>query len=201
MVDLHGPGGERDWRCEDAYDYTDVLPRRAWAWEFLRRDRDYQKAWSDVSTTVRIETPSPNLTVITAGAELAEMARWGLFFRRPARAGRDRGRRPLGPARLSPCPANVRAPVRSSPPRSGLSPVQHPMPRHAPADVGRHATPAVSRGRPNAPTRRLRREPPRAGEPADRRRVRPPGGASAAGGAAIPQSLVYARSAPCLASR
>jgi len=81
MVNSYAPGGEWDWRCDDAYDYTDVLPRRAWAWEFLRRDPDYRQAWSDVSTTVRIETLSPNLTVIAAGAEIADMARWGLFFR------------------------------------------------------------------------------------------------------------------------
>lgn len=111
MVDPHGPDDEQDWRRDGAYDYTDVLPRRAWAWEFLRRDPDYRQVWSDVSTTVRIETPSPSLTVITAGAELAEMARWGLFFRRPARAGRGYRRRPLGSACLSPCPAGVRAPA------------------------------------------------------------------------------------------
>ncbi|MGE0333844.1 MAG: DUF6499 domain-containing protein [Gammaproteobacteria bacterium] len=157
MVDPQESGGKRDWRCEDAYAYADVLPRRAWAWEFLRRDPHFRQTWSDVSTTARIETPSPNLTMITAGAELAEMVRWGLFFRRPARAGRDRGCRPVGPARLSPRPADDRAPVRSSPPRAGLSPLRDPVSRHGPADGGRCAAFAVSRGRPDPSAHRLRR--------------------------------------------
>lgn len=73
--------GGSDWRRDATYDYTDALPRRAWAWEFLRRERDFQQAWSETSDTVAIETPAPNVTVMTAGAELRDMARWGLFFR------------------------------------------------------------------------------------------------------------------------
>jgi len=76
------PGAE--WRRRTAYDYTAALPRRGWAWEFLRRDSAYRRAWTDASAAVAIETPAPNLTVMTARAELREMAHWGLFFRRRA---------------------------------------------------------------------------------------------------------------------
>jgi len=31
-----------DWRSADAYRYTLSLPMTAWAWEFLRRNPDYQ---------------------------------------------------------------------------------------------------------------------------------------------------------------
>lgn len=70
-----------EWRHRGAYDYTASLPRRGWAWEFLRRDGAYRRAWTEASAAVAVETPAPNLTVMTACAELREMAHWGLFFR------------------------------------------------------------------------------------------------------------------------
>lgn len=81
MVEPRETADASDWRRDATYGYTDALPRRGWAWEFLRRDQDFQQAWSETSATVAIETPAPNLTVITAGTELRDMARWGLFFR------------------------------------------------------------------------------------------------------------------------
>ena len=84
MVDPPNTSSVADWRSRAAYDYAAALPRRAWAWEFLRRDSDYRRAWAEASATVAIETPAPNLTVMTAGAELRHMAHWGLFFRRRA---------------------------------------------------------------------------------------------------------------------
>lgn len=84
MVDPPNTIPDADWRRRDAYDYTAALPRRAWAWEFLRRNGAYRRAWAEASAAVAIETPAPNLTVMTAGAELREIAHWGLFFRRPA---------------------------------------------------------------------------------------------------------------------
>jgi len=98
-----------DWRRRAAYDYTAVLPRRGWAWEFLRRDAAYRQAWSEASAAVAIERPAPNLTVMTARTELPELADWCLFFRRCARADSDRGRCLLGFARVSARSADPRA--------------------------------------------------------------------------------------------
>lgn len=98
-----------DWRRGTAYDYTAALPRRGWAWEFLRRDSAYWQAWSEASAAVTIERPAPNLTTITARTELPELADWCLFFRRCARADSDRGRRLLGFARVSARSADPRA--------------------------------------------------------------------------------------------
>ncbi|MEW5424053.1 DUF6499 domain-containing protein [Amorphus sp. 3PC139-8] len=84
MVEQPNTGQVAGWRHRAAYGYTASLPRRGWAWEFLRRDGAYRRAWADASAAVAVETRSPNLTVMTARAELREMAHWGLFFRRRA---------------------------------------------------------------------------------------------------------------------
>lgn len=84
MVEQPNTGPVAGWRHRAAYRYTASLPRRGWAWEFLRRDGAYRRAWADASAAVAVEMRSPNLTVMTARAELREMAHWGLFFRRRA---------------------------------------------------------------------------------------------------------------------
>lgn len=81
MADVASAGDKQGWRQDARYRYTDTLPRRAWAWEFLRRNPDYRKTWADVSAAAKIEFPTPGLTRITASAELDELARWGIFFR------------------------------------------------------------------------------------------------------------------------
>jgi hypothetical protein len=43
----------RDWRNTNAYAFTALLTREQWAWEFLRRNRDYRRAWTDFSATWR----------------------------------------------------------------------------------------------------------------------------------------------------
>ncbi|WP_353642639.1 DUF6499 domain-containing protein [Mesorhizobium sp. WSM2239] len=35
--------GWPDWRHRSAYDYASRLPRTAWAWEFLRRNPQFQR--------------------------------------------------------------------------------------------------------------------------------------------------------------
>jgi hypothetical protein len=59
-----------DWRSAAAYAYVDDLNPRELAWEFLRRNRDYQRDYQAAA-------------VDAAGqAEFAEqvMLRWGLRF-------------------------------------------------------------------------------------------------------------------------
>lgn len=81
MVDHRTLAGAHDWRRSGAYDYTAALPRRAWAWEFLRRNRDYQRAWSEARAAIKVERPASHLTVVTADRDLADMARWDVLFR------------------------------------------------------------------------------------------------------------------------
>jgi len=35
----------RNWRRLEEYDFCDALTREQWAWEFLRRNRDYRREW------------------------------------------------------------------------------------------------------------------------------------------------------------
>ncbi|MEW6122409.1 transcriptional regulator domain-containing protein [Sphingomonas daechungensis] len=63
---------DESWRSEAAYDYIEKLSPSDLAWEFLRRNPDYQKAYRDLVSAGR-------LTEDTARA-FAE--HWGLRFRR-----------------------------------------------------------------------------------------------------------------------
>ncbi|MFC5373834.1 transcriptional regulator domain-containing protein [Brevundimonas faecalis] len=86
---------DESWRSEAAYDYIDALTPGDLAWEFLRRNPDYRKSYSELVAVGR-------LTESTA-REFA--AKWGLRFRRrptqlsahpadildpPSRSGSDR---------------------------------------------------------------------------------------------------------------
>jgi len=62
---------ESNWRSADAYAYLDDLGSTALAWEFLRRNCEYEQAWRSVAGEGDLspEMPEP----------LAQ--RWGLRFR------------------------------------------------------------------------------------------------------------------------
>lgn len=42
-----------DWRDESTYEYTKVLSKHRWAWEFLRRSPSYRAFWTDWNTNYR----------------------------------------------------------------------------------------------------------------------------------------------------
>lgn len=69
---------DESWRSETAYDYIDKLNPGDIAWEFLRRNPDYQRAYQDLVSSGRI---SPQMA-----EEFA--TQWGLRFRcRPSHRG------------------------------------------------------------------------------------------------------------------
>ncbi|MBS0220962.1 MAG: hypothetical protein JSR91_09490 [Proteobacteria bacterium] len=86
MVDHPPFPAEQPWDRSEAYAYTDTLPRRAWAWEFLRRDPDFRHAWAAAQPMVFTEAPTARLAVLTAIRTLDSLAPWGVIFRRLARA-------------------------------------------------------------------------------------------------------------------
>jgi len=48
VVCANGHGGSlihRNWRKPEEYDFCDALTREQWAWEFLRRNPEYQRQW------------------------------------------------------------------------------------------------------------------------------------------------------------
>jgi hypothetical protein len=84
MPDTSGPAAEPDWCRPGSYAETQAFSRHAWAWEFLRRNPAYRQAWSAAAAHVATERPRPGLVVVTAGAELVDHCRRGIFFQRSA---------------------------------------------------------------------------------------------------------------------
>jgi hypothetical protein len=67
----------RQWRSEDAYAYLNDLEPAELAWEFLRRNPEYQRDYRTAADSTADQADQ---------AELPEslIARWGLRFRRPS---------------------------------------------------------------------------------------------------------------------
>ena len=63
---------DESWRSETAYDYIDNLNPGDRAWEFLRRNPDYRKAYQDLVSSGRLS--------LETAEEFANL--WGLRFRR-----------------------------------------------------------------------------------------------------------------------
>lgn len=84
MVVTNEPPNRPNWRHEASYTYTHALPRRGWAWEFLRRNRDFRRAWNEVLMSVAAERRTDRLTVLTVRRVPHALTPWGLFFRRSA---------------------------------------------------------------------------------------------------------------------
>ncbi|MBG6118650.1 MULTISPECIES: transcriptional regulator domain-containing protein [unclassified Sphingobium] len=63
---------EESWRSETAYDYIDQLTPGELAWEFLRRNPDYQAAYLGLAASGRL----------TEETTQAFANQWGLCFRR-----------------------------------------------------------------------------------------------------------------------
>jgi hypothetical protein len=80
----------RDWRNSTPYDLAETLPVSGLAWEFLRRDDDYDGAYRGA---------------VKQSVEAADRAagRWGLRFRPGSSPGRYRGGGALAPAPRSAC--------------------------------------------------------------------------------------------------
>ena len=69
---------DESWRSETAYDYIDNLNPGDLAWEFLRRNPDYRKAYQDLVSSGRLS--------LETAEEFANL--WGLRFRgRPSHPG------------------------------------------------------------------------------------------------------------------
>src|SRR5579864_7190097 len=79
-----------DWRDPANYEYTRELTRDGWAWEFLRRNPKYRRAWHEHAGSAAITIRSPVSNVLVIDAPLAspiERRDWGLIaFEDPARS-------------------------------------------------------------------------------------------------------------------
>ena len=70
------------WLQAASYDYTRRLTHRGWAWEFLRRNKDYVADWGIAQDEVTMLPGQEGPVTLRLGADGTRMQRWGLVFRR-----------------------------------------------------------------------------------------------------------------------
>lgn len=59
------------------YGYVERLTSRGWAWEFLRRNPDFQK---DLANALRGATNARSVDIISLPSNSVDLSRWGLLF-------------------------------------------------------------------------------------------------------------------------
>lgn len=115
MVGSRQAAGRPDWQHITSYSYTQALSRCAWAWEFLRRNGEYQRAWSKTCSTVTTEIRSPNLKFLAAQTSRRDLRQWGVLFQRCTVQHRHHRCRFLVPGSLSACSSRNGLPNRVAP--------------------------------------------------------------------------------------
>jgi hypothetical protein len=74
-----------DWRKIETYAWMHTLPRRAWAWEFLRRNPGYTEAWSSAESANGLAYVSSGLAEPAFTVPDMDPAIWGLVSFRGTR--------------------------------------------------------------------------------------------------------------------
>lgn len=72
------------WQHAANYDYTRHLTRCGWAWEFLRRNKDYALDWGAAQSEITMLTGQGGPQTLMLGAGASRLQPWGLIFRRCA---------------------------------------------------------------------------------------------------------------------
>lgn len=83
-----------DWQRRETRNPLEVLSRKAWAWEFLRRNPAFHGAWRATTDQAAIEIRGA-LTVVKVPSG-GHIRQWGVLFRRRATDRCDNGVRVLG---------------------------------------------------------------------------------------------------------
>ncbi len=83
-IKLGGSLGGTYWQHAANYDYTRHLTRRGWAWEFLRRNKDYVVDWGVAKSEVTMLTGQGGPQTLRLGPGASRLQLWGLIFRRCA---------------------------------------------------------------------------------------------------------------------
>ncbi|WP_425374439.1 transcriptional regulator domain-containing protein [Mesorhizobium kowhaii] len=97
-----------DWRRHEAYHYVRRLPRTAWAWEFLRRNPQFQRDHARIAPPACIVRKRADTRIIELTTGSSFLRQWSLLFRGRATIGRPVGNGLLGSARLRPCSTSGR---------------------------------------------------------------------------------------------
>lgn len=68
------------WTDNRRYDHTARLSRREWAWEFLRRNRDFCEAWRACQLEYGLVGFDGGTTMLVSQFEVPKLAEWGLLY-------------------------------------------------------------------------------------------------------------------------
>lgn len=69
-----------DWTNAEDYAWTDILTRREWAWEFLRRNPDFQAAWQIARLEYGIAGYTAQTTFIVSQHQTPSLSQWGCLY-------------------------------------------------------------------------------------------------------------------------
>jgi len=70
------------WLESANYEFTHHLTRRGWAWEFLRRNKNYAADWVLCRNEAAAASQNNRRGRFIPDADVSRMQRWGLIFRR-----------------------------------------------------------------------------------------------------------------------
>lgn len=70
----------RDWTNESDYAWTSALARREWAWEFLRRNRDFQTDWKSAQLEYGISGYDAGTTMLMSLNRAPSLLKWGCLY-------------------------------------------------------------------------------------------------------------------------
>lgn len=73
-----GPGWP-DWQDDDAYGYVEQLTSRGWAWEFLRRNLDFQNHLTNAWRRAE-RAKAGHVDIIMLPSNTVDLSPWGLLF-------------------------------------------------------------------------------------------------------------------------
>lgn len=95
-----------DWHRRETRNPLEAFSRKAWAWEFLRRNPEFHGAWRATTDRAVIEIHDA-LTVVTVPPG-GRIRQWGVLFRRRASDRCDGGYGVLGSGELPAGPSGDR---------------------------------------------------------------------------------------------
>lgn len=93
-----------NWRDESSYAYTKSLTRREWAWEFLRRNVEFQRDLSVALEQIEYLEKRAKRDIVKSPVDLSK---WGVMFRGVLALRRGH---PVVPASLPLCSPGNRGP-------------------------------------------------------------------------------------------
>ncbi|WP_350090726.1 DUF6499 domain-containing protein [Thalassobaculum sp.] len=143
MTEANQTSGRPCWSDPESYGHTVSLPRRAWAWEFLRRNPDFRRDWADPAGAATEAAVSERMTVLRAGRAVDRLARWDVLFREVTRGRCPLGGRLLDPACVPARPAGNGRSRRACLWGPRLSAFGRPMPYHGSSLAERRAASVV----------------------------------------------------------